>query len=161
MVRPTDHQDDPTIEIVNESSTSPSTVDPSIVARSYLASFRSGDPELISSHVSADFVNEHTAAIGTGCVGRDAYQERLPNFLGDMVDLDYSIEHLLVDGNNVAAFYTMTARWQGDAPISVRGIQRLHIQDGLITHRTDYWDSAVFLKQASPEASEALRAFGI
>lgn len=156
MVRPTDHFDDPTIGVVNKSSTSPSSV-----VRSYLQSFATAVPEQIAAHVSPDFVNEHTAALGSGCVGRDAYLERLPGFLENMVDLDYSIEQLLVDGNDVAAFYTMTARWNGGPSISVRGVQRLHVRENLITHRTDYWDSAVFLRQAIPEAREALREFGV
>lgn len=146
---------------MNESSTSPSSIAPSIVARSYLESFASADPAQIVAHVSTDFVNEHAAALGIGCVGRNTYLERLPAFLTDMVGLNYSIEQLLVDGAEIAAFTTMTALWQGERPISVRGVQRLRIEDGLITHRTDYWDSAVFLTQAHPEALEALQPFGI
>lgn len=78
-----------------------------------------------------------------------------------MVDLRYEIEDLVVDGDRVAAFYRMTARWQGETEIAVRGVQRLLVSDGLITHRTDYWDSAVFLTQADPAAREALKRFGI
>ena len=66
-----------------------------------------------------------------------------------------------MEGSEVAAFYTMTARWQGEHPISVRGVQRLVVADGLITHRTDYWDSAVFLTQTSEAARSALTPFGI
>lgn len=131
------------------------------VARSYLESFAGRDPDAIAAHVSADFVNEHTAALGQGCRGRDVYRERLPGFLADMVDLRYDIEHLVVENNTAAVFYTMTARWQGEAPISIRGVQRLVIDDGLIVHRVDYWDSAGFLAQASDEARAALAPFGI
>ena len=65
-------------------------------------------------------------------MGRSANLDRLPGFLGDMVELCYEIEDLVVDGSAVAAFYTMTAKWQGEAPISIRGVQRLVIADGLI-----------------------------
>lgn len=111
--------------------------------------------------VSVDFVNEHTAALGSGCTGRDAYRERLPSFLADMVDLQYEVERLVADGAQVAAFYTMRARWKGETPISIRGVQRLQVVDGLITHRTDYWDSAVFLGQVSAEARDLLSTIGI
>ncbi len=124
-----------------------SSRDPEAVARSYLESFAGADPDGIAAHVSPDFVNEHTSTLGSSCVGRSTYRERLPSFLGDMIDLAYRIEDLVVDGDRVAAFYTMSARWQGTTPISVRGVQRLAIADGLITHRTDYWDSAAFLAQ--------------
>lgn len=134
---------------------------PESVVRSYLASFESADANRIASHVSEDFINEHTAALGSGCHGRSAYAERLPGFLTDMVELRYAIEDLVVDGNRVAAFYEMTARWQGEKEISVRGVQRFVINDGLISHRTDYWDSAVFLAQADPAARKALKRFGI
>lgn len=140
---------------------------PAALARSYLDSFATRDVGTISAHVSSDFVNEHTAALGTGCEGRLAYQSRLPDFLGDMIDLRYIIEDLVTEPDErtgdgrVAAFYTLQARWQGRVPISIRGVQRLVIRDDLITHRTDYWDSAVFLKQADDQAREVLARFGI
>ena len=143
---------------VNESN---EAVAASRIARSYLESFATGSAEAIAAHVSPDFVNEHTSALGAGCVGRDVYCQRLVGFLADMVDLRYEIEHLIVQAPEVAAFYTMTARWQDEHPISVRGVQRLVVADGLITHRTDYWDSAVFLTQSSEEARSALTPFGI
>jgi len=140
-------------------SSSPSS--PAELATSYLRSFSTGDPDLIADHVCDDFVNEHTAALGSGCVGRETYRGRLVGFLADMGDLRYEIEHLLVDGDEVAAFYTMTASWQGTAPIRVRGVQRLRVVEGCIAHRVDYWDSAVFLTQVSEEARAALALFGV
>jgi len=131
------------------------------VARSFMASFEVGDPHDVAGHVSDDFVNEHTAALGSGCVSKAAYLERLPGFLADMVGLRYEVEDLIVDGDKAAVFYRMTAQWQGKARFDVRGVQRLTVKDSLITHRVDYWDSAVFLTQASPEARDALRPFGV
>lgn len=122
-------------------------VDPASLARSYFDSFATADAGLIASHVSEDFSNEHTAALGSGCRGHDAYLERLPGFLADMADLRYSIDHLIADGPSVAVFYTMTARWQGTTPIEVQGAQRLEVIDGRIVRRVDYWDSKVFLDQ--------------
>lgn len=120
---------------------------PAAVARSYLASFATRDPEAIAGHVSADFVNEHTAALGSGCVGRDEYRARLPGFLADMVDLRYEPEDVVAEGDRAVVTYTMTARWRGTTPITVRGAQRLVVREGLVVHRTDYWDSKVFLDQ--------------
>ncbi len=162
MVRPTDQFADPRLGSVTESTTAPEAPNAvTIVAHAYLDAFSRADPAEIASRVSPTFVNEHTAALGSGCMGRDAYLERLPGFLHDMEGLRYEVESMVAADDVVAAFYTMTARWQGDSPISVRGVMRLRVDGGLITHRTDYWDSAVFLTQVSAEAREALRAFGI
>ena len=134
---------------------------PSVVARAYLAAFDERDPETIAGFVSDGFVNEHTAALGRGCVGRASYLERLPGFLSDMQDLHYEIERMVVEGADVAVFYTMSGRFRGDRPFEIRGMQRLRVEDGLIAERTDYWDSAAFLVQVDDAAAEALRALGI
>lgn len=117
------------------------------VARSYFASFGTGDPDAIAAHVAPNFINEHTAALGSGCAGRGEYRERLPGFLSDMAGLVYDVEHIVTEGSTAAVFYTMRARWQDETLIEVRGAQRLQIDGGLITHRVDYWDSKVFLDQ--------------
>ncbi len=139
------------------------THNPEFVVRAYLASFAGRDPDVIASFVAPDFVNEHSAGLGSGCRGRDVYRERLEGFLHDMQGLTYSIEHLVHDvtRSEVAAFYTMSARWQGNAPFSIQGAQRLVIANGLITHRTDYWDSALFLAQVDTGARSALSDFVI
>lgn len=158
MVRPTDHGPNPIVKNVTAATPSPADV-----ARQYLSSFSSGDPATIATLVADDFVNEHTAGLGAGCVGRAVYQERLAGFLNDMQGLVYEVEQLIVDAESseVAAFYVMSARWQGNAPFSIRGVQRLRIRDGRITHRTDYWDSAVFLAQVDENARSALEALGV
>lgn len=133
-----------------------------VAVRRYLAAFATGDPDVVAACVAPGFVNEHTAALGSGCVGRDAYRERLPGFLAGMANLVYEVEDVVVDGSRAVATYTMRADWEGRVPIEVRGAQRLVVDaDGLVVHRTDYWDSAVFLVQADPAAAEALAAFGI
>jgi len=146
---------------VGGTETSVAPVGPEAVARAYLDAFGTGDADVIAGYVAEDFVNEHTAALGAGCRGRDAYRVALGGFLADMVDLGYEVEDLVVDGDRVAAFYNMSAQWQGATPISVRGVQRLVVRDDLIVHRTDYWDSAVFLLQADERAPVALAPFGI
>ena len=134
---------------------------PTAVALSYLAAFDGREPEDIATHVSVDFVNEHTAALGTGCYGRAAYLERLPGFLEQMPGLHYEVEQLIADGPNVAVFYTMTGSWLDERDFVVRGAQRLRVENGLITHRTDYWDSAAFLRQVDDTAAEILNGLGI
>ncbi len=132
---------------------------PHQVAEGYLGSFAGADPDDIASRVAADFVNEHIAAIGRGCVGRDAYHERLPGFLASFAGLRYDVEEVVVDGDRVVVAYTMWARWHGETPIELRGVQRLVVRDGLVARRVDYWDSLVFLLQVEPPLRDALAAW--
>lgn len=129
-------------------------------ARAYVEAFADADPDTIAALVSDDFVNEHTAALGTGCVGRAAYRERLPDFLASMPGLRYRVDDLVVDGHRAAVFYTMTGRWEG-TPFEVRGAQRLEVRDGLIASRLDHWDSAVFLRQVDADAASLLATVGL
>jgi ketosteroid isomerase-like protein len=115
-------------------------------ALAYLEALNGGDPDSIAAHVSDDFVNEHTSAVGHSLVGRTAYRRRLPQFLGEMQGLHYAVEDLLVDGDRCALAYRMTATWCGH-PFTVRGVFRMRLRDGLVAHRVDYWDSLDFLKQ--------------
>lgn len=120
--------------------------DPTEVALDYLASFATGDPEQIAAHVGEGFVNEHTAALGAGSIGRDQYLRRLPGFLADFAGLRYAPEDIVADGDRVVVAYRMTARYQG-SPVDLRGVFRLRIEDGLVAHRVDYWDALTFLRQ--------------
>jgi predicted ester cyclase len=132
---------------------------PREVAEGYLGSFAGADPEDIASRVTVDFVNEHIAAIGRGCAGRDAYRDRLPGFLASFAGLRYDIEEIVVDGDRVVAAYVMRARWQGETAIDVPGVQRLVVRDGLVARRVDYWDSLVFLLQVDPSLRDTMAAW--
>jgi ketosteroid isomerase-like protein len=116
------------------------------VARSYVESFSSGDPDAIAAHVSDDFVNEHTAALGSGCVGRDEYRRRLPGFLATFEGLRYEVEDVIADGDRAAVAYEMHASHDGH-PIAIRGVMRIDVRDGKVARRVDYWDALSFLKQ--------------
>jgi ketosteroid isomerase-like protein len=116
------------------------------VVRSYLAAFETRDVAAIAAHVADGFVNEHTSALGTGCVGRDAYLQRLPGFLESMPGLHYEVEDVVAEGSRAMATYTLHARIDG-RDVAVRGAMRFVLTGGLIARRTDYWDSKVFLDQ--------------
>ena len=126
----------------------------STICAEYLAAFSTGDADLVASFVDESFVNEHTAALGSGCVGRDEYRKRLPNFMASMPGLRYELESQVVDIETamVANAYTLHAH-VNDRDVAVRGLLRIHIDidSGLILDRTDYWDSKVFLQQAGME----------
>ena len=116
------------------------------VVLAYLAAFATGDPDTVAAHVSDDFVNDHTSALGSGCVGRDEYRRRLPAFLGAFSGLRYEPEQVIADGGTVAVPYRMSATSDGH-PVDLRGVMVFDVVDGRITRRTDYWDSLTFLRQ--------------
>jgi ketosteroid isomerase-like protein len=128
------------------------------IVRGYLGSFASGDPDEVARRVTDDFVNEHTAALGGGCVGRDAYRERLPGFLSTFAGLRYDVEDVVAAGDRATAAYTMHAEFQG-TPTTVRGVMRFVVEDDRIAHRVDYWDSLAFLLQVDPNVRSALGAW--
>lgn len=120
---------------------------PSEVCTSYLASFATGDPARVVAHVTDDFVNEHTAALGSSCAGRDEYARRVPGFLASMPQLRYDVEDVVADGDRVVVAYTLRTH-VNERDVAVRGVMRFVVRDGLVAHRTDYWDSLVFQRQA-------------
>jgi ketosteroid isomerase-like protein len=119
---------------------------PAGVAVAYVGAFASGDPEAVAALVTDDFVNDHTAALGTGCVGRDEYRLRLPGFLAAFPGLRYEAEQVIADGNVVAVPYRMTATSDGH-PIDLRGVMVIEVRAGLVAKRTDYWDALTYLRQ--------------
>ena len=112
-----------------------------------MASFATGDPDAIASHVAEDFWNEHTSALGSSGHGRDEYRRRLPGFLAEFGDLHYDVEDVVAEGDRVVVAYTLRAIWKGTHDVAIRGVFRLRVEGGLVAHRTDYWDGTEFLRQ--------------
>jgi predicted ester cyclase len=117
------------------------------ICRGYLEAFSTGQPDNVAAFVTDDFINEHTAALGGGCVGIDEYRKRLPGFLASMPGLRYDIEDVVAEGDHVFAAYTLRTT-VNDKPIAVRGVMRFFVRNDRIAHRIDYWDSLVFQRQA-------------
>jgi len=122
-------------------------VTPAEVCQAYLAAFATANPDAVTALVTDDFVNEHTAALGSGCVGKAEYASRVPGFLASMPGLRYYVEEVVADGPRVMAAYTLHTT-VNDRPIAVRGVMRFRVEGELIAHRVDYWDSLVFKQQA-------------
>ena len=120
---------------------------PAEVCQAYLAAFATANPDAVTALVPDDFVNEHTAALGSGCVGKAEYASRVPGFLASMPGLRYDVEDVVADGPRVMAAYTLHTT-VNDRPIAVRGVMRFRVEGELIAHRVDYWDSLVFKQQA-------------
>lgn len=119
---------------------------PAEVARGYVEAFATGDADAVASKVTEAFVNEHTSALGSGVLGRDAYRERLPGFLGAFDGLRYEIERILTDNNTVTVPYRMLAMHDGQQ-VDLRGVMVIDVEGDLVARRCDYWDSLTFLRQ--------------
>lgn len=116
----------------------------------YLEALNAHDADAIAACVAEDFVNEHTSAMARSVTGRAAYRANLTGFLADFADLRYEVEELIVAGDRAALAYRMSFRLRsaGDRPVRVRGVFRFRVDpDGLIAHRTDYWDSGEVRRQ--------------
>ncbi|MAT62969.1 MAG: hypothetical protein CL881_04130 [Dehalococcoidia bacterium] len=122
------------------------TRNPIEVATSYLESFAKRDPDLIASHVSEDFKNIHTSALGDPCEGRSSYRNKLPGFLEKFKNLTYECEEMVALDEKVFVSYLMKAEVDGNN-ISINGVFNLKIVNGYIESRIDYFDSLTFLKQ--------------
>lgn len=120
-------------------------------ARSYLGAFAAGDPDAIAAHVAEGFVNDHASALGAGCTGRDEYRRRLPGFLASLPGLRYDPGEPLVDGDRVAAPYTLHATGTTPAgdevPVEIRGVMLLRFEGELVAERLDVWDALTYLRQ--------------
>ena len=123
---------------------------PADVCAAYLNAFGTGDPNAVTAMVTDDFVNEHTAALGSGCTGKDEYVRRVPGFLASMPGLRYEVEDIAADGERVYAAYTLHTH-VNDRDVAVRGVMRFIVRGELIAKRIDYWDSMVFKQQAGLE----------
>jgi ketosteroid isomerase-like protein len=116
----------------------------------YLDALNAHDADRIAACVSADFVNEHTAAGAVSRFGRTEYRAALDGFLADFQQLRYDPEQVLVDGDRCAVPYRLTAtvRSAGDRAIAVRGVFVFAVDDDdLVAHRIDYWDSGEVARQ--------------
>jgi steroid delta-isomerase-like uncharacterized protein len=112
------------------------------VVRGYVSAVNDGDVDAVLAHVAADFVSEHTSALGESFTGRDEYRARLPKFFALLPERHYEIEDLIVDGERAAVPYTLRS-----GAVSIRGVFVFTFRGGLIARRVDYWDSAEFLRQ--------------
>lgn len=116
----------------------------------YLSALNGHDADAIAACVSEDFVNEHTSALARSVTGRASYRAALNGFLADFADLHYEVEDLVAEADRALLAYRMsfTLVSAGRKPVSIRGVFRFRVgADGLITHRTDYWDSGEVQRQ--------------
>lgn len=129
-------------------------MDAAELVRSYLASLGNDDPAAVAAHVADDFVNEHQNEIGSGCVGRQTYLDRLPGFMAGFPNRSYTVVELVTGpaGQETGETDTAAARYRFGADvdghrIDIPGVMWFGIDGGLLTRRIDTWDSLTFFRQ--------------
>ena len=132
---------------------------PVAIALAYVSALGGTDPDEVTRLVADDFRNEHTAELGTGCVGLDEYARRLPNFFAMFPNRNYEIEETAVGAivdtasrrDAVAAEVVVRYRFGADVHgtrIDIPGVMWISVgADGLINRRLDCWDSLTYYRQ--------------
>ena len=99
------------------------------VAREYVAALGGDDPEAVATLVSSDFVNEHHAELGSGCVGRDEYARRLPGFFRTFAERHYEVTETTVGVHVAPPSRTGNGVGAGDGAIAGADVQTA-VDDG-------------------------------
>ena len=117
----------------------------------YLAALNGHEPDAVAACVTPSFVNEHTSVLGVTRVGRDAYLDALGDFFARFHHLRYDAEDVIIDDDRAAVPYRLTFTTTGDDgqlhAVAIRGAFVFRVEDGLIAHRLDYWDSGDYQRQ--------------
>ncbi|MGB3733344.1 MAG: nuclear transport factor 2 family protein [Ilumatobacter sp.] len=136
------------------------------VAAAYLTALGGDDPAAVAALVSEDFRNEHHAALGSGCVGREEYARRLPGFFATFANRHYEVIETTVgatlDDTSRTDDVVVNYRFQADVDtsgdtvtrIDIPGVMWISVHDGAVVRRLDCWDSLVFHRQTgtTPDA---------
>jgi steroid delta-isomerase-like uncharacterized protein len=80
----------------------------------------------------------------------------IQKLFGWLPDISWQVKEMVIgEAGTIAVIYVMRAsapRRDGTAerqPISLRGVQVVTVEGGLIRHSEDYWDAATFQRQLS------------
>ncbi len=116
------------------------------VALVYLEALGGDDADHVAALVTEGFVNEHQSAIGSGCVGRENYRERLAGFMASFPNRHYDVVGTVADDVTAAIRYRFGADIEGTR-IDIPGVMWIDVEAGLVARRVDTWDSLTFFHQ--------------
>lgn len=125
------------------------------VAERLYDAYNRHEPAAVAQLYAADATHEDVAQ-GRPRIGPGAISDGLRKFFGWFPDARWEPHFQITDSDGrVAVTYLLTATLQtqmGQVPgsgqkISLRGVNVLHQQGGLICRSEDYWDAATFQRQ--------------
>lgn len=141
------------------------------VATAYLVALGGDDPDAVADLVADDFVNEHQNTLGSGCVGRETYRQRLTGFFAGFPGRTYDIVKIAVGEPDAATGVTdVVARYRfrtdvvvgsGDAArtesIDIPGVMWIEVAGGQVVRRIDTWDAMTYYEQSGDTPSGFIR----
>lgn len=136
--------------------------DPLAVATAYLEALGGDEPDAVAALVSDGFVNEHQNTLGSGCVGRDVYRERLAGFFAGFPGRSYAIDKIAVGSTDPTSGVTdVVARYRfrtgvvvgsgseaRTASLDIPGVMWIEVANGEVVRRVDTWDAMTYFEQS-------------
>ena len=133
-----------------------------VLGRALIAAWNSHDARKVASYFSDDYVGEDVAMASMLRGPRDVRKLVLLNILG-IPDLNFTIEHLLAEGDQIMIVWTMRGTHHGRVfnipatgqKIETLGTTWLNVRNGKIVRSLRIWDQAGMLRQFGllPEAT--------
>lgn len=149
------------------------TATPAEVAQAAFDAVAAHDPDGIVAVGAPDYVDDFVA-VGE-FKGREAIRDFFAEMFAAVPDLTMTVDRIVADDSSAVVQWHVTGTFTGSPfqgiratgrAISLRGVDVMEIEDGLIQHNTIYYDGAGFARQIGmlpPEGSRAdrmmLRAF--
>jgi len=96
--------------------------------------------------VAPDYVNHGPNDPGTAR-GPEAVKAVAREYLAEIPDVRFRVEHIVAEGDYVAARWTCWGTHRSGRPVSVTGIAYLRLEGGRIAESWNQWDAAGYERQ--------------
>lgn len=123
------------------------------VVEQVLAAWNSHDPARVAAHYTED-CRVMDVAIAQPPIGREGVQRMFEGYYHAFPDLMITPDTIIIDGEQVAIFWTARATHQGPIlsippsgrPVITRGVNHLVLEDGKVCETLTIWDVAAMLR---------------
>jgi steroid delta-isomerase-like uncharacterized protein len=119
------------------------------------AAWNSHDVDKIAKFYTDDCIKEDVA-VGVRATGKEAMNAVNRGAFAAVPDMKIELGLIISSGNKAATEWTMSGSYSGKQPgapavvgrpFSMKGATIMQLRDGRISRVSDYWDSALFLRQ--------------
>lgn len=123
------------------------------VVEQVLAAWNSHDPARVAAHYTED-CRVMDVAIAQPPIGREGVQRMFEGYYHAFPDLMITPDTIIIDGEQVAIFWTARATHQGPIlsippsgrPVITRGVNHLVLEGGKVCETLTIWDVAAMLR---------------
>jgi steroid delta-isomerase-like uncharacterized protein len=119
------------------------------------AAWNAHDVDKIAEFYTDDCVKEDVA-VGVYARGKEAMNAVNRGAFAAVPDMRIELGLIVISGDKAATEWTMSGTYSGKQhgslgvtgrPFSIKGATIMQLRDGRISRVSDYWDSAVFMRQ--------------